>query len=321
MTITRTRLDKCKTKGCPFTPDEHDEWMQRCALAGGHDHRNDEPSHQHLPKRSQGGKNIVAILCWPLHSAIDNGATWENRVIAFDDGERRYRLWRRARDGRRIEPPVIDVQLAASSPVAEPSEERTMPRGDAGSATEQGAAIPAAVTPPQHSSSQPSPLTFRDNGIEAEPEYTLEDVRKAIERVKSEVTGRQWRAGDVVNLAEAWQEGWQYLDDLGYPEATLANYANVAKAYPIEDRRPLKFTFHQAVYKLPDRLWWLDAALMGDWDRETLRASACGPRNPRVKRWTLADLHICLEAWPGNASVRNNARRWAEAWLTWLEAE
>jgi hypothetical protein len=179
--------------------------------------------------------------------------------------------------------------------------------------------FPAAVTPP---STHLSPLTFHPNGIEFKAEITFKEWKKAADRVKSESIGRQWRVGDLVNAGEdRWEEAQQYLDELGYPQETQANYANVARAYLIEDRRPLPFTFHQAVYKLPDRLEWLDTALMGGWDRETLRASACGPRNPRVKRWTLADLHICLEAWPGDQSVRNNGRKFAEAFFAWLGAE
>ena len=80
--LTRHSLIKCRTKQCPFTPDEHEEWMELCSRAPEHGHRHDQPSHQHWPKRSQGGKEIVAILCWPMHDRIDNG-DWSNDVKDF----------------------------------------------------------------------------------------------------------------------------------------------------------------------------------------------------------------------------------------------
>jgi len=75
--ITRTALDKCSTKECPFSRDEHDEWMERCANGKPHGHRQDQPTHAHFPKKGMGGNNpksrIVAVICWPLHDSVDNG--------------------------------------------------------------------------------------------------------------------------------------------------------------------------------------------------------------------------------------------------------
>jgi len=221
--------------------------------------------------------------------------------------------------------------LPASSPVAEPSVD-DLPRGIAGSATEPGApghGTPgtattgrAVGTPTVAPGIRPSPLTFRANGIEFEPEITFADWREGCERVKSESQGRQWRVGDLVNAGEGrWEEAHQYLDELGYPQETQANYANVAKAFAIKDRRPLPFTFHQTVYKLPssDRTLWLDRALAGGWTREELREYACGPRAPRATKLSMRDLRQSLAEFEAPRELRNQGRRWAEAWLEWLE--
>ena len=96
MTLTRHSLIKCRTQDCPFTPEEHDEWMELCARAPEHGHRHDQPSHQHHPKKGMGGKNskskVVAILCWPMHDRIDN-ADWGNAVKDIPGRGRVYFAW------------------------------------------------------------------------------------------------------------------------------------------------------------------------------------------------------------------------------------
>ena len=93
---TRTPLNRCSRKGCPFTPDEHDEWMEVCSRAPEHGHRHDEPTHQHFPKKGMGGNNpkskIVAVLCWPLHDRIDN-KDFGNAVLDVGDGTKLYRIF------------------------------------------------------------------------------------------------------------------------------------------------------------------------------------------------------------------------------------
>jgi hypothetical protein len=43
---------------------------------------------QHWPKKSQGGTEVVAYPCWPLHDAIDNGVKLDG-----------LRLWNRVEGG------------------------------------------------------------------------------------------------------------------------------------------------------------------------------------------------------------------------------
>jgi hypothetical protein len=175
---------------------------------------------------------------------------------------------------------------------------------------------PAAVTPP----SIAEPATFTENGIDFEPEITFKEWVKAAERVKAENIGRMWRAGDLYNAGEdRWAEAHQYLDELGYPEMTLANFANVAKAFPLAQRRTLPFTYHQSCYKHPDRFNLLDRALTKGWTRSELRDAAGYARKISPLKFTVEQLKERLALWPGERSVRNNARRWTEAWLESLE--
>lgn len=89
--ITRTRL-RCNEKDCPAR--ESEEFHQPVCLginvveswAGSTGH-SDEAQHQHVPKRSQGGKTVVAVLCSWCHDRIDNGP-WGNSYV---DGE--YRIY------------------------------------------------------------------------------------------------------------------------------------------------------------------------------------------------------------------------------------
>ncbi len=94
--VTLTPLNKCRTKGCPFTPDEHDEWMDLCSRAPEHGHRHDQPTHQHHPKIGMGGNNplskIVAVLCWPFHDRVDNG-DFGNDVKEMPGRGRVYFAW------------------------------------------------------------------------------------------------------------------------------------------------------------------------------------------------------------------------------------
>lgn len=88
MTITRTRI-RCRERACPWPFDEeiHVPW---CLGIEGTQHTR-EAQHQHHPKRSQGGKTIVAILCAYCHDRIDNGP-WGNAVKEIN-GKRVYMIW------------------------------------------------------------------------------------------------------------------------------------------------------------------------------------------------------------------------------------
>lgn len=112
--VTRTKIGQCSTKGCP-APDDA-EWHQPwCRGIYGHQCFGGA-THQHTKKRSQGGKTIDACLCAGMHDAVDNGTQYTNKVLEFDDGERRYRLW-----DTKTREILIDREIGASTATGEGS--------------------------------------------------------------------------------------------------------------------------------------------------------------------------------------------------------
>lgn len=74
----------CKYGNCPFPQAAHYCWGRGTHTCFG------PPTHQHWPKRSHGGRNVVAMLCLGLHDAIDNGfrfcgRRWANEVTRLSD--------------------------------------------------------------------------------------------------------------------------------------------------------------------------------------------------------------------------------------------
>ena len=81
--LSVTRVPLCAVAGCPWPndPDIHVPW---CGHGLAYE-------HHHWPKRSQGGKNIVAILCPRCHARTDTDLG--NCVKDYPDGTRHYLLW------------------------------------------------------------------------------------------------------------------------------------------------------------------------------------------------------------------------------------
>ena len=90
--VKRIPTFRCTTKGCPWPKDE-DTHVPWCLHIEGVEHRRDQPWHQHHPKRSQGGKQIVAILCSYCSDRVDNTPDWDNDISPGEDGKLEYILW------------------------------------------------------------------------------------------------------------------------------------------------------------------------------------------------------------------------------------
>ena len=94
MTIARSRVGLCTTKGCPW-PDDATMHVSWCLGYKDTEHSG-IPTHQHWPKKGMGGNNpkakIVSILCSYCHDRIDNGS-WGNAVLTLSDGTKLYRAW------------------------------------------------------------------------------------------------------------------------------------------------------------------------------------------------------------------------------------
>lgn len=93
-------MKKCWERDCAIPLDEH------ACFAEGVEHAcYGRLTHQHIPRRSRGGHEVVAILDWPVHDACDNGIriyfAGKKRRIQNDvvecavEGTRHYRIYDR----------------------------------------------------------------------------------------------------------------------------------------------------------------------------------------------------------------------------------
>ena len=294
MTLTRTPLNKCRTKDCPFTPDEHDEWMDLCSRAPEHGHRHDQPSHQHWPKRSQGGKEIVAVLCWPMHDRIDN-FDWGNDVKEVPGRGRVYFAWDLHGNTlieRDIDDPALNDgaeargSLKAKHRPGTPEIAGSIPAPDKTSALSSSAGLGGeAATPPQVSPSPP--LTHEQR------------VAKA-KAIKDAEWGRQWLAGDTANAwrAEMGEEAEQYISDFGYVQESIANIMYVCEKIPKRLRGyNLRFSHFVVVAgeSLEDMEMHLDKCEEEQWSVAEFRRQVKGTK-PRVKRWAVTEMREVLRA-------------------------
>ncbi len=192
MTLTRHSLIKCGTKGCPFTPDEHEEWMELCSRAPEHDHRDDQLSHQHIPKIGMGGNNplskIRAIICWPMHDRIDN-RDWGNDVIeVYRDGQKveMYRAFD-LHNNTLIERPVLST-AAEEQRRGSNSVELSIPE------TEPSAAAPSAG----HDGTEDAP----PQGAEVLHSYPLGAVTSAGKEENDGTTSAEVGAGEDAGIPD-----------------------------------------------------------------------------------------------------------------------
>jgi hypothetical protein len=199
VTLNRTRL-RCNEKECPAREDEDfhkpaclsiKEWNFNLV------EHSDEAQHQHIPKRSQGGKTVRVVLCSWCHDRIDNGpwgnSYFEGEVRIFDyENQTLLRIRPLASTGEAQGRSLANGELerdALPSPAG---------AGASGPNVGHGDAEPAITTVPEPAflgggedvanppASPPPPYSFHGNGIEWEPEYTLKDWRKAAREITRE---------------------------------------------------------------------------------------------------------------------------------------
>ncbi|KKK95244.1 hypothetical protein LCGC14_2674740, partial [marine sediment metagenome] len=263
MSVTHTAL--CTVKGCPAPkdPDWHKPWCGH-GVAG---------EHQHWPKRSQGGKRIVAFLCHDCHDRIDNG-DWGNSVVTtMEDGKQIeiYRAWDLHnetiieriinggfRDGAEavVRTPASPPDVSAAS-LKEESDGTDIPKPQTkdaevyGRETSQvgGAILGDRRSADAHNVSnrpllqgvQPNTDTRSLSGLTHEQRVA---IAKAIHDTE---WNRQWIAGDTANQwrAELGEEAEQYISDFGYVQESIANIMRVCEAIPKNIRRAeLRFSHH-----------------------------------------------------------------------------
>ncbi len=289
--VTSTPL--CTVKGCPAPkdPDWHIPW---CQDIPGHECFGGA-THQHVPKRSQGGKKIVACLCAGAHDRIDNGTDWGNAVVPKEDGTLAF--WAFDLHGKTLIERALPKEVMPSEPeqrvrsqlgqrVEEGEEAGRLSDGAEGGEREavlgghqtyRAQAARAPVAP----SSAPSLKEESDErmgdvasgdvrvgiaseGSVAAPATLTHEQRVAIaQEIRDAEWNRQWIAGDTGNawIAELGEEAEQYLCDFGYAHESLANILRVCAAIPPPYRNGiLRYSLHVVVYKenREDMEMWLD---------------------------------------------------------------
>ena len=314
--VTRTPL--CTVKGCPAPndPNWHIPWCQDILdheCFGG-------ATHQHVPKRSQGGKKIVACLCAGAHDTVDNGYKWGNAVTKNAQGAEVYRLWDVVEG---IDDPLIERILPGQ---AESAAEEGMGVGLGAIARADDDVTPSVLAP---SSAAPSALTkevsdeparddrgdtdrvdtsyprsrsadSRDSGHHhpsSSAPLTHEQRITIAAEIKAAQQQRQWRAGDTANAwrAELGESAEQYICDFGYTHESISNIMRVCEAIPSPYRSGLSFSHHTVVYRLDKEEMeaQLERCEEEGWTVAEFRRQVHGEKK-RIKRWTLEEVHELL---------------------------
>ena len=331
MSVTHTAL--CTVKGCPAPkdPDWHKPWCGH-GVAG---------EHQHWPKRSQGGKRIVAFLCHDCHDRIDNG-DWGNSVVTtMEDGKQIeiYRAWdlhnetiiERVINGGFSDGAEAVVRTPASPPDVSAA---SLKEESDGEPNRQEANVPPLQDAPEdndvlagHGSRDLPPVRDRARGSvrpeRAEGEHLRDPltheqrVAKALE-IKNAEWNRQWIAGDTANQwrAELGEEAEQYISDFGYVQESIANIMRVCEAIPKNIRRAeLRFSHHVVMLGLnrEDMDMWLDKCEEEQWSVAEFRRQVKGTK-PKVKRWALEELRELVGEFENDVGDEDHARDF----LDWL---
>ena len=292
--VTRTKLLVCKVKDCEFSDEVHEQgaWCRGIPdveHAPGY-------THQHWPKRSQGGRKVVALLCSFCHDRIDNGE-WGNKTFV----DRYGCTWYLAYDSDQ----EILIRRHVDSEKCREVERRNGTASE--SETLEGAS--SAVT--RNSGSDTAPL----DEYEIPEELTKAECLWWALRLRNERENNPWATGDLLLASHqhddpdnSWHiSGQSLLDLIGIQPETASNYERVCKAFPRRLRQPLSFGHHQSVYKLPDRDSWLKLAVDEGLSVSELRRRIKPPQ-PKSKRYTLSELWAALdngcEPCPGCEPVR-----------------
>ena len=222
----------CTVAGCPKPrdPDWHIPWC-------GHGERG---MHQHTPKRSLGGKEIVAFLCPACTDKVDSGP-WGDGVFDIPGIGRVYRIWdlyNKIILERVILPLVGGEGVAAVPSLAESDGTPTTLEDNRGK---------APPFPPSGVHLTPTSLEFtRDLNIE---EWIaigndLALIHKA----------QRWWWGDWLAHGEhAYGEMYsQAMGESGLEYGSLANAVWVSRQIPSSRRREnLSWSIHREVAHLP----------------------------------------------------------------------
>ena len=249
----------CKVADCPYPNDE--AW-HRCHIPGCGKEAGD---HQHVPKRSQGGKEIVAFLCRRHHEWIDAG-NWGNKIISV--GKQRFYYVFDPHGNCMLERPLGGDSAAQASVEAAPS----APPAPAGDLAPFQALSFATLA-------HPTALAVLDMLRPTElalphslPFESWQQLGSVLGAIRGAI---QWWVGDWLNFGEDHygEAHAQAMEATGLKFEAVSNWAWVARSVPPERRRAaLSWSVHRAVAKLepPEQETWLAKAENEGWDTERL---------------------------------------------------
>jgi hypothetical protein len=305
--LSETHIPLCTVPGCPAPsdPDWHVPWC-------GHGL---EGHHHHVPKRSQGGKRIVAFLCPKCHDAVDNGFKYGNAVYIDGEGREVYRLWEVTLES----PGKTLIERVIGQPAAISGTEAPLapPYTGTEAALEPLDATPEPPPAPRETAPAVVAPMLTDLGIV--PDVGPEIVRYARRALIIEGT-LSWErykevchtlramhdcmgfwVGDAILAGEAefgercyqpWSE--DHVDEDGnvvpaIPIPTLLRYVWVCSRVGVSARKAeLSFTIHQTVAALPpgEQAEWLTRAQEEGMSSRQLREYVTTRREPCEHVWT-----------------------------------
>lgn len=253
-------------------------------------------THQHWPKRSQGGKEIVALLCAGAHDIIDNGSRFSNDVIERD-GRRIYRI---LHEKRGI---LYERDIGASTGEGEPGEPHGVGRAtvvtapNAAETALPSPAGPSRVLEPEERVGRDSVAAIAGPGTDhaVTPPDSLDSwcqrgMALLVQgfRLQKIVVAWAFEVGDWWNEGETLlgQKVHQYDAQFSYWQ--LTKFASVAGRVPKESRRldlsrdkdgPLTFEHYRVVAYLepPQQRQELEAAVVNRESAAKLRARLAPP--------------------------------------------
>lgn len=209
------RVPLCTVGGCP-APRDPDWHVPVCGhgVAG---------EHQHFPKRSQGGKEIVAFLCHDCHMETDNGL-WHDGVYDLW-GERHYYIVDIHGES------LVDIKIGASTETSQGSADEAPNRIGPGESTRSVTVTKEAVSDAEWAAkSSPGPLSILEP---LPPDLTFEEWVAAGEALGKIRAVAQWRIGEWLLYGER-RYGEMYtqaMDVTGLSYSRLATITSTVGAF------------------------------------------------------------------------------------------
>lgn len=289
MSLIYEKIDRCRTRDCPWKDDEeiHCCWGKDIPghVCSG------VLTHQHWPKKGMGGNNpeskIRAILCWSLHDQIDNGIEYGNAAYTIDGERWFYHLWR---VGDPMEQLLHrEIPQPTKSGRSRGSQGRSDDVHDVTGA--DGVAASMSRSKREDAGSSPAPSATFDAWY-----ARMKGLAAEFATLKGGQTSYLWAVGDELNYGEqVFGEEWSQAQALfehieGMGPGRLGNVMRVCERFAPERRNHpnLSFSHFEVVgsrnlkLNAEDQDAWLERANKGRWKVRELRKHLYGERKETV---------------------------------------